>query len=123
MTDGSSLVSPQRVASSCSTSCSALVHLLQCPRDLRVEGVRGDRVALGRTGLGAQGAAAGLDHRQVGVAVGLFGHDPFEEIGGLVAVVGSVVLGLLLTHGASLRTGSPGTFDPAVSGRSAPGAT
>ncbi len=103
-----------------------LLHLQQRLGDLGVDGHGGYRVALGRPGLGAQGAATGLDHRQVGVAVGLFRHDLVELVEGageVVVVVVVVALGLLVTHRASLRTGTRRTFGPAVSGPPAPGAT
>jgi hypothetical protein len=83
-------------------------------RQLRLDGaqrlvegrVGGPRryVGLRRAALGTQGATAGLDHREVGVAVGL-GRDDLVEgvdrVGLLTAVVRR------LTHGVSLRTGRP----------------
>ena len=88
-TEGSSLVSPQRPASSVSTSRRALSTSGSV-------GTGGD-VAVGRARLGAQGAAAGLDHREVGIAVRLGTDDLFEGVA-VGGSVGAVVVRGELTH-------------------------
>ena len=56
------------------------LHLAQRAVHLGVGGAGRDAVALRRAGLRAQRAAAGLDHRQIGVAVGLGSDDLVEFI-------------------------------------------
>ena len=89
LTDGSSLVSPQRVASSASTSRSAL----------SVSGSAGRAGHVGlrpAAALRTQGSAAGLDHREIGVTAGLGLDDLVEE-----AEVGSCGSDSLLSCGGS----------------------
>ena len=88
VTDGSSFVSPQRPASSCSTARSALSTSGSAGR-------AGTASPWGVPACRAQGTAAGLDHRQVGVTVGLGVDDLVERVG-------------LLTHKASLRRSRSG---------------